>query len=131
MLSKASAYLGNDIYTGKNSSTNIYLFIVNNNSTRKRCEICSRLTIKSPQRRSNVFLVNFEHISYHFPPFSSVSTVGFEQVNVCCVPPYQIINVGITYYCNYKQMCKNLSEMAAHKKGLRFEIVVPRNIFSL
>ena len=29
--------------------------------------------------------------------FSSVSTVGFEQVNVCWVPPYQFINVKITY----------------------------------
>ena len=87
MLNKASAYLytlGNDIYAGKNSSTNIYLFIVNNSNTGKRCEICS------------VFIVNFEHISYLFTPFSSVSTVGFEQVNVCWVPPYQFINVEIT-----------------------------------
>ena len=89
MLNKASAYLytlGNNIYTGKNSSKNIYLFLVNNSNTRKRCEICSKLTIKSPQRRSTVFIVNFEHISHLFTPFSSVSTVGFEQVNVCWVP---------------------------------------------
>ena len=36
MLNKASTYLytlGNDIYTGKNSSINIYLFIVNNSNT--------------------------------------------------------------------------------------------------
>ena len=81
MLNKASAYLyilGNDIYTGRNSSKNIYLFIVNNCNTRKGCEICSKLTIKSPERRSTVFIVNFEHISYLFTPFSSVSSVGFE-----------------------------------------------------
>ena len=39
ILNKASAYLnplGNDIYTGKNSTTNIYLFIVNNSNTAKR-----------------------------------------------------------------------------------------------
>ena len=104
MLNKASAYLcifGNDIYRGKNSSTNIYLFIVNNSNTRKRCETCSKLTIKSPQRRSTVFIVNFEHISYLFAPFSSVSTVGFEQVNACWVQPYQFINVEIIYCCNY------------------------------
>ena len=67
MLNKVSAYLYtlvNDIYTEKSSSTNIYLFIVNNINTRKRCEICSKLTIKSPQRRSTVFIVNLEHISY-------------------------------------------------------------------
>ena len=55
---------------------------MNNSNTRKRCEICSKLTIKSPQRRSNVFIVNFEHISYFFTPVSSVSAVGFEQINV-------------------------------------------------
>ena len=30
---------------------NIYLFKVNNRNTRKRCEICSKLTIKTPERR--------------------------------------------------------------------------------
>ena len=96
MLKKASAYLyilGNDIYTGKNSSTNICLFIMNNSNTRKRFEICSKLTIKSPQRRSTVNIVNFDHISYLFTSFCSVSTVDFEQVNVCWVPPYQFIEL--------------------------------------
>ena len=39
---------------------------------RKRCEICSKLTIKTPERRHwrspAVFIVNFEH----FTPFSSI-----------------------------------------------------------
>ena len=30
---------------------NIYLFIFNNRNTRKRCEICLKLTIKVPDRR--------------------------------------------------------------------------------
>ena len=30
---------------------NIYLFKVNNKSIRNRCEICSKLTIKTPERR--------------------------------------------------------------------------------
>ena len=38
----------------------------NNRNTRTRCEICSRLTIKTPERRhwssSGTFIVNFEHI---------------------------------------------------------------------
>ena len=67
---------------------------------------------------STVFLVNFEHISYLLTPFCSVSTIGFEQVNVCWVPPYEFINVEIAYCCNCQQIYKNLSEMAAHKKGL-------------
>ena len=45
----------------------IYMFKVNRN-TRTRCEICSKLTIKTPEqhqwRRSFVFIVNFEHISH-------------------------------------------------------------------
>ena len=44
-----------------------YMFKVNNRSTRARCEICSKLTIKRPERRhsrrSGDFIVNFEHIS--------------------------------------------------------------------
>ena len=72
MLNKASAHLytlGNNIYTIKNSPTNSYLFIVNNNYTRKRCETCSKLTIKTPQWRSSVFVVDFEHISHLFLVF--------------------------------------------------------------
>ena len=48
----------------------IYLFKVNHRNTRKRFEIYSKLTIKTPElrhwRRSGVFIVNFEHISHFF-----------------------------------------------------------------
>ena len=44
------------------------LFKVNNGNTRTRCEICSKLKIKTPERRhwgrSGVFIVNFEYISH-------------------------------------------------------------------
>ena len=57
------------------------MFKVNNRNTRTRWEICSKLKIKTPERRywcrSGVFIVNFEHIS----PYSRVSLVNFEQVN--------------------------------------------------
>ena len=46
----------------------IYLLKVNSRNTRTRCEICSKLTIKLPERchwrLSGNFIVNFEHISY-------------------------------------------------------------------
>ena len=46
----------------------IYLLKVNNRNSRTRCEICSKLTIKIPERRqwrrSGIFIVNFEHISH-------------------------------------------------------------------
>ena len=63
------------------SPASIYLRKVNNRNTRKRCEICSKLTIKTPKRRQwrrfGVFIVNFEHISHLC---SSVSVVNFEHV---------------------------------------------------
>ena len=58
--------------------TNIYLFKVNDRNTRKRCEICSKLTIKTTKlrhSRSGVFIVNAEHISHHFPVFLDVILV--------------------------------------------------------
>ena len=56
-----------DMITCSNSEHD-YMFKVNNRNTRTRCEICSKLTIKTPERRhwrrSGVFIVNFEHISH-------------------------------------------------------------------
>ena len=53
-------------------TANIYLFRGNNGNTRKRCEICSQLTIKTQKRRhwcrSGVFVV-FEPISQFFLVF--------------------------------------------------------------
>ena len=47
------------------SPVGIYLLKVNNKNTRTRCEIFSKLTIKTPERRRTVVLiVNFEHISH-------------------------------------------------------------------
>ena len=66
------------------------MFKVNNRNTRRRCEICSKFTIKTPEwrywRRFGFFTVNFEHISHlvlvflFFTPCSSVSIFNFEQV---------------------------------------------------
>ena len=58
-------------------------FKVNNRNTRTTCEICSKLTIKTPERRqwrrSSIFIINCKHIS------SFVLIVDFEQTNVCFV----------------------------------------------
>ena len=74
MLARSAA----DAYPAGN-----YMFIVNNRNTRTRCEICSKLTIKTPERRywrhSGVFIVNFKHISDLLQVFLFVN---FEQVNV-------------------------------------------------
>ena len=46
---------------------NVCLFKVNNRKSRKRCEICLKLTIKTPERRhwprSGVFIINFEQVN--------------------------------------------------------------------
>ena len=45
-----------------------YMFRVSNRNTRTRCELCSKLTRQILERRhwrrSNIFIVNFEHISH-------------------------------------------------------------------
>ena len=45
-----------------------YMFKVNSRNTRTKREICSKLTIKTPERPqwrySGAFIVNFEHISH-------------------------------------------------------------------
>ena len=63
-------------------AANIYLFKVVQETLKKWCETCSKLTIKTPELlqwlRSGVFIVNFE-------PLSSVSIACFGQVNICCL----------------------------------------------
>ena len=55
-----------------------YMLKINNRNTRARCEICSKLTIKTPEQRlcscSGSFIVNFEQISE--------VVLNFEQINV-------------------------------------------------
>ena len=47
---------------------------------KKRCEMSSKLTMKTVERRQRrVFFVNFEY----FTQFSSVSIADLEEVNVC------------------------------------------------
>ena len=54
----------------------IYLFKVNNGNTRTMCEVCSKLTIKTPEWRlrcSGFFIINFEHISHLVLVFLSLT----------------------------------------------------------
>ena len=88
-------------------STSIYLFKVNNQSTRPNCKICSKLTIKKEVvwckvkttkkkqwhwRRSGVSIVNFEQISQIVP---RCSIVDFEQVRISWVVAWIIISIRI------------------------------------
>ena len=53
----------------KHNPVNSYLFEFNTRNTRKRCEICSKLTIKTPERRQwprSVFLLLILNIFHAF-----------------------------------------------------------------
>ena len=67
----------------------IYLLKVNNRNTRTRCEICSKLTIKTPEQRwrcSGVFMVNFEHISQLVLVFLLLTLNMYlpAEISLCC-----------------------------------------------
>ena len=57
---------------------NIYLFKASNRNTRKRCEICSKLTLKTPERRYWLLLLTLNIFHTFFLVFFFVN---FEQVN--------------------------------------------------
>ena len=52
-------------YTSENSAPDgICLLKVSKRNTRARCETCSKLTKKTPEKKtSGVFIVNFEHVN--------------------------------------------------------------------
>ena len=71
----------------------IYLVQVNNDNTRTMCEICSNLTIKSPERRywrrSGVFNINFQQISHIILLLSLLTRIelqvrSFFFLYICC-----------------------------------------------
>ena len=67
------SFIGLQLTITLTQAGNIYLFKFNNRNTRKKFKICSKLTIKTPERRhwchSGVFFVNFEHIPHLFLVF--------------------------------------------------------------
>ena len=74
-------------------------------SNRNTCKICSKLTIKTPERRhwrrSGVFIVDFEHISHFFLVFllltmlTNVSTVDKCLLGYYCY--YSTLNISTIY----------------------------------
>ena len=70
------------VYSEVPIPANIYLFKVNNRNTTKRCEICSKLTIKTPTRRHWRRSGFFGGFWTYFTPISSVYIVDFEQIDV-------------------------------------------------
>ena len=81
-------HFGRKKYCGSWYPENLFKF--NKWNFRKTCKICSKLTTKVPEQpltSSGVFIVNFA-------PFSSVSIVGFEGINIFWVE----VGVGTTVF---------------------------------
>ena len=69
-------------------------------NTRKRCETCSKFTIKTTETRQwhrfGIFIFNFEHVSHLFLVFLLL-TLTWMAINVCKFRTWMVINV-----CNFK-----------------------------
>ena len=73
----------------RSNPASIYLLKVNNRNTRTRCDICSKLTIKTPEPyywpRSGVFILNSEHISHHVVVFLLLTLIAdWEDTRIGC-----------------------------------------------
>ena len=93
--------LKNCIFTTYIYPANIYLFKVNKRNTRKRCEICFKLTINISEKIHNYHGCRFKPLTIlakkssdvvqvsllltlnYFTPFTSASIIDFKQENVC------------------------------------------------
>ena len=90
--------------------TGKYMFRVINKSTRTRCEICSKLTIKTRHwhywRHSGVFIVNLEHISHLAPVFLLLTLKSETMTYLRCIFVMKfhvfIYNVLI---CDFHSVC--------------------------
>ena len=82
---------------------NIYLFKVTNRNTRKRCEMCSKLTVKASMTkrqwlRSGVFIVNFDYISHFFLVFLLL-TLNKWLLARFCLDLWLIYWIDLIYHC--------------------------------
>ena len=85
--------------------TNIYLFIFDNRNTRKKCEIRSKLTIKTPERRqwrrSGVLIFDFEHISQFFVMFLMEHIVSIVSILLKHIVTYWIYFLIVSIFSNF------------------------------
>ena len=87
------------LFLVKHYPANIFLFEVNNRNTRERCEVCSKLTIKTQERRQWTY----------FTPFSNVSIVELEQANISWVIVKVISNEEPNELTIYAKLCQNVT----------------------
>ena len=92
------------------------MFKNNNNNTKVRCEIYPVLTLKIPERcqwcGSDVFIVNYEHISYLLLMFLlSNWACKFQEEKEACIGPYQtsMVVCFFKYSLNWWPLSQNSS----------------------
>ena len=77
------------------SLKNTYLFKISNRNNRKKGKMCSKLTTQTPDwcnwRRSSVFNVNFEHVSYFLQSLYYWLWPGKYSLSACFLQ-------GVSYY---------------------------------
>ena len=97
-----------------------YMFKVNNRNTTIRCEICSKLTIKTPEPRqwscSGLFIVNFEHISHLVLVFILIDNL--KQVNSSWI---------LTIYTHYMLKFNLLLLVLKESPSLHYQFVCNKN----
>ena len=92
------------------------LFCLKNRNTRDRCELCSKLTIKTQERPhwgcSGGFIVNFEHIQHLFLVFllltltKKMSTGILSTVKVVYSEPFTCVNCCLDLLILQDRNCK-------------------------
>ena len=91
------------------------MFKVNNINTRKRCKICSMLTIKTSEWRhwrwSGIFIVNFEHISHLFLVFL-LSTFNKYMLARLCLPVSSSVFRTLSNIYEQAFFCKILANLS-------------------
>ena len=101
------------------------MFKVNNINTRKRCKICSMLTIKTSEWRhwrwSGIFIVNFEHISHLFLVFL-LSTFNKYMLARLCLPVSSSVFRTLSNIYEQAFFCKILANLS--KLFLKFSLFV-------
>ena len=102
------------------------MFKVNNRNTRKRLGICSKLTIKTPERlrrRSSVFIGNFEHISHLFIVFYC-----WLWTRKCKLRSFQFcVNMSLIIKKFWKCFSQNQLLSKKEKEKLDFSCIILKN----
>ena len=91
-FSKFLALLTMIVHRKVNQPASNHMFKVNNRNTRTRCKICSKLTIKTPEKS---LLSLYCSLQTYFITYSSAFIVNFKQVNV-----WVKAQISEFYFCN-------------------------------